>query len=71
MEKLEAMTAVCSVGLDMVVIPGETTPEVISGIIADGLHRYGQFQNNCGSRIPAIGRRLGKTGVWRRWEAVL
>ena len=35
MEKLEAMTAVCSVGLDMIVIPGDTTPEVISGIIAD------------------------------------
>lgn len=34
-EKLEAMTAVCSVGLDMIVIPGDTTPEVISGIIAD------------------------------------
>src|SRR5699024_7217614 len=34
-EKLEAMTAVCSVGLDMIVIPGDTTPEAISGIIAD------------------------------------
>lgn len=34
-EKLEAMTAVCSVGLDMIVIPGDTTPEVISAIIAD------------------------------------
>jgi len=34
-EKLEAMTAVCSVGLDMVVIPGETSAETISGIIAD------------------------------------
>ncbi len=34
-EKLEAMTAVCSVGLDMIVVPGETTPETISGIIAD------------------------------------
>ena len=33
--KLEAMTAVCSVGLDMVVIPGDTTAEVISAIIAD------------------------------------
>ncbi|MEG0177883.1 PFL family protein [Anaerorhabdus sp.] len=35
LEKLEAMTAVCSVGLDMIVVPGDTTPEVISGIIAD------------------------------------
>ena len=34
-EKLEAMTAVCSVGLDMVIVPGDTTPETISGIIAD------------------------------------
>lgn len=35
LEKLEAMTAVCSVGLDMVVLPKETTPEILSGIIAD------------------------------------
>ncbi len=34
-EKLEAMTSVCSVGLDMIVIPGDTPTEVISGIIAD------------------------------------
>ncbi len=34
-EKLEAMTAVCSVGLDMIVIPGDTPAEVISAIIAD------------------------------------
>lgn len=34
-EKLEAMTAVCSVGLDMIPIPGDTPDEVISGIIAD------------------------------------
>jgi uncharacterized protein (UPF0210 family) len=34
-EKLEAMTSVCSVGLDMIVIPGDTTESVISGIIAD------------------------------------
>ncbi len=35
LEKLEAMTAVCSVGLDMVAVPGSTPPETISGIIAD------------------------------------
>lgn len=35
MEKLEAMTAVCSVGLDMIVISGDTQPAIISGIIAD------------------------------------
>lgn len=34
-EKLEAMTAVCSVGLDMIIIPGETSSEIISAIIAD------------------------------------
>lgn len=34
-EKLEAMTAVCSVGLDMIVVPGDTTAAAISGIIAD------------------------------------
>ena len=35
LEKLEAMTAVCSVGLDMIAIPGDTPEEVINGIIAD------------------------------------
>ena len=35
LEKLEAMTCVCSVGLDMIAIPGDTTEAVISGIIAD------------------------------------
>ena len=35
LEKLEAMTCVCSVGLDMIVIPGDTTAETISAIIAD------------------------------------
>ena len=35
LNKLEAMTAVCSVGLDMIVIPGDTSAEIISGIIAD------------------------------------
>jgi len=35
LEKLEAMTSVCSVGLDMIMIPGDTSPETIAGIIAD------------------------------------
>ena len=35
LEKLEAMTSVCSVGLDMVAVPGDTPPSTISGIIAD------------------------------------
>ncbi|OIO62351.1 MAG: hypothetical protein AUJ47_08005 [Candidatus Marinimicrobia bacterium CG1_02_48_14] len=35
LEKLEAMTAVCSVGLDMIAVPGDTTAETLSAIIAD------------------------------------
>jgi len=35
LEKLEAMTAVCSVGIDMVIVPGDTSPETLSGLIAD------------------------------------
>ncbi len=38
-EKLEAMTCVCSVGLDMIAIPGDTTPSTIAGIIADEMQR--------------------------------
>lgn len=60
LEKLEAMTAVCSVGLDMIVIPGDTTPEVISGIIADEA-AIGMV--NCKTTavrvIPAIGKQVG------------
>jgi uncharacterized protein (UPF0210 family) len=37
LEKLEAMTSVCSVGLDMIAIPGDTPPETISAIIMDGM----------------------------------
>lgn len=60
-EKLEAMTAVCSVGLDMIVIPGDTTAEVISGIIADEA-AIGMI--NCKTTavrvIPAIGYKDGE-----------
>lgn len=59
-EKLEAMTAVCSVGLDMIVIPGDTTAEVISAIIADEA-AIGMV--NCKTTavrvIPAIGKSVG------------
>lgn len=60
-EKLEAMTAVCSVGLDMVVIPGETTPEVISGIIADEA-AIGMVNSKTTAvrLIPAIGKEIGE-----------
>ena len=57
-EKLEAMTAVCSVGLDMIVLPGDTTSEVISALIADEA-AIGMI--NCKTTavrvIPAIGKR--------------
>lgn len=60
LEKLEAMTAVCSVGLDMIVIPGETTPEVISGIIADEA-AIGMVNSKTTAvrLIPAIGHKAG------------
>ena len=58
LEKLEAMTAVCSVGLDMIVIPGDTTPEVISGLIADEA-AIGMINNKTTAVrvIPAIGKK--------------
>ena len=59
-EKLEAMTCVCSVGLDMIVIPGDTSPEVISAIIADEA-AIGMV--NCKTTavrvIPTIGKDVG------------
>jgi uncharacterized protein (UPF0210 family) len=59
-EKLEAMTAVCSVGLDMVVVPGDITPETISGIIADEI-AIGVINNKTtGVRlVPAPGKKAG------------
>ena len=59
-EKLEAMTAVCSVGLDMIVIPGDTSAEVISGIIADEA-AIGMVNNKTTAVrvIPAIGKSIG------------
>ena len=59
-EKLEAMTAVCSVGLDMIVIPGDTTPEVISAIIADEAAIGMVNSKTTAVRvIPAIGKKVG------------
>lgn len=62
LEKLEAMTAVCSVGLDMIVIPGETPADVISGIIADEA-AIGMVNSKTTAvrLIPAIGRKVGET----------
>jgi uncharacterized protein (UPF0210 family) len=61
MEKLEAMTCVCSVGLDMIVIPGDTTPETIFGIIADECAIGVINTKTTAVRvIPAIGRKAGE-----------
>ncbi len=61
MEKLEAMTAVCSVGLDMIVIPGDTTEEVICGIIADEISiGVANTKTTAVRVIPAIGKEIGE-----------
>lgn len=60
-EKLEAMTSVCSVGLDMVCIPGSTPPTTISGIIADEAAIGMINQKTTGVRlIPVIGKEVGE-----------
>ena len=60
-EKLEAMTAVCSVGLDMIVIPGDTTAETISAIIADeAAIGMVNFKTTAVRVIPAIGKGVGE-----------
>ena len=60
-EKLEAMTAVCSVGLDMIVIPGDTPATTISGIIADEA-AIGMVNSKTTAvrLIPAIGKSEGE-----------
>ena len=59
-EKLEAMTAVCSVGLDMINIPGDVTPEIISAIIADEAAIGMVNSKTTAVRvIPAIGKKAG------------
>ncbi len=61
-EKLEAMTAVCSVGLDMIVIPGDTPAEVISAIIADeAAIGMANFKTTAARLIPAVGKKVGDT----------
>ncbi len=60
-EKLEAMTAVCSVGLDMINIPGDTPAEVISAIIADEAAIGMVNSKTTAVRvIPAIGKTVGE-----------
>ena len=59
-EKLEAMTAVCSVGLDMIAIPGDTPEEVISAIIADeAAIGMVNWKTTAVRVIPAIGKSVG------------
>lgn len=60
-EKLEAMTCVCSVGLDMIAVPGDTSAETIAGIIADEL-AIGVINNKTTAVriIPAPGKKVGE-----------
>lgn len=61
-EKLEAMTCVCSVGLDMIAIPGDTSAASISGIIADEAAIGMINQKTTAVRvIPAVGKKAGDT----------
>lgn len=61
-EKLEAMTCVCSVGLDMIAIPGDTPDTTISGIIADEMAIGMINQKTTAVRIiPVIGKGVGET----------
>ena len=61
-EKLEAMTCVCSVGLDMIAIPGDTPASAISGIIADEAAIGMVNQKTTAVRvIPVIGKTVGDT----------
>jgi len=61
LEKLEAMTAVCSVGLDMIAIPGDTPEEVISGIIADEISiGVANTKTTAVRLIPAYGKKAGE-----------
>ena len=59
-EKLEAMTCVCSVGLDMIAIPGDTSASTISGVIADEMSLGMLNQKTTSVRIlPAVGKKVG------------
>ncbi len=60
LEKLEAMTCVCSVGLDMIVIPGDTPVSTLAGIIADEA-AIGMINSKTTAvrLIPAVGKKVG------------
>ena len=60
-DKLEAMTSVCSVGLDMIAIPGDTPDSTIAGIIADEMAIGMINKKTTAVRIiPAIGKKAGE-----------
>ena len=62
LDKLEAMTCVCSVGLDMIAVPGDTTAETISAIIADEAAIGMVNSKTTAVRIiPAPGKTVGDT----------
>lgn len=62
LEKLEAMTAVCSVGLDMIAVPGDTPEDVINGIIADEISIGVVNTKTTAVRlIPAYGKNAGES----------
>ncbi len=62
LEKLEAMTCVCSVGLDMIAVPGTTKASTLSGIIADEMAIGMVNQKTTAVRlIPVIGKDVGET----------
>ena len=62
LEKLEAMTCVCSVGLDMIAVPGDTKASTISGIIADEMAIGMVNQKTTAVRlIPVMGKGVGET----------
>jgi hypothetical protein len=64
-ERLEALSAVCSVGLDMVAVPGDTTAETLAAVIADEI-AIGVFNNKAtGVRIiPVPGKRAGESVIY-------
>ncbi len=65
LEKLEAMTCVCSVGLDMIAIPGDTSESTISGIIADEMAIGMINQKTTAVRvIPVYGKGVGEEAVF-------
>lgn len=69
LEKLEAMTTVCSVGLDMIAVPGDTPASTLSGIMADEF-AIGMVNNKTTAvrLIPVIGK---KAGEWAEFGGLL